>query len=157
MPDVPTTMRQLRSLVTPERELRLSVATVDVPQPGERGVVVRVGCSAYSWVRSYARGDRYTAEDHGHQVLAAERFLHIDIEHGLNRLVADTPWLADGMDFYYSAFHFAVPLTILGWLLVTRPAGYRAARRWLCLTTLFGLVGFWLYPLAPPRLMPGLG
>jgi len=42
MPDVPTTMRQLRSLVTPERELRLSVATVDVPLPGEREVLVRV-------------------------------------------------------------------------------------------------------------------
>jgi len=40
--DVPTTMRQVRSLVTPERELRLSVGTVDTPQPGEREVLVRV-------------------------------------------------------------------------------------------------------------------
>ncbi|HWJ83158.1 MAG TPA: zinc-binding dehydrogenase [Nocardioides sp.] len=42
MPDIPATMRQLRSLVTPERELRLSVATVDTAQPGEREVLVRV-------------------------------------------------------------------------------------------------------------------
>jgi len=42
MTELPTTMRQLRSLVTPEGELRLSVDTVDTPQPGEREVLVRV-------------------------------------------------------------------------------------------------------------------
>jgi NADPH:quinone reductase len=42
VPRIPTTMRQLRSLVTAERELRLSVTTVDTPQPGEREVLVRV-------------------------------------------------------------------------------------------------------------------
>ncbi|ONK12285.1 phosphatase PAP2 family protein [Streptomyces sp. MP131-18] len=120
-------------------------------------LLIRVGYWAYSWVRSYARGDRDTAEAHGHQILDIQRFLHIDIEHSLNRAVAARPWLSDAMDFYYQTFHFAVPLTILGWLLVRHPAEYRTARRWLALTTLFGLVGFWLYPLAPPRLMPGLG
>ncbi len=120
-------------------------------------VLIRVGYWAYSWVRSYARGDRDTAEAHGHQILDIQRFLRIDIEHGVNQAVAGRRWLADAMDLYYQTFHFAVPLTILGWLLVRHPAAYRTARRWMAFTTLFGLVGFWLYPLAPPRLMPGLG
>lgn len=42
MTDLPATMRQLRSLVTPDGELQLSVATVEAPQPGPRDVVVRV-------------------------------------------------------------------------------------------------------------------
>ncbi len=42
MSEIPTTMRQLRSLVTVERELRLSVETVDTPRPGPREVLVRV-------------------------------------------------------------------------------------------------------------------
>jgi NADPH:quinone reductase len=42
MAEIPETMRQLRSLVTPERELRLSVETVDTPKPGPREVLVRV-------------------------------------------------------------------------------------------------------------------
>ena len=42
MTAIPATMRQLRSLVTPERELRLSVGTVDTPRPGQREVLVRV-------------------------------------------------------------------------------------------------------------------
>jgi NADPH:quinone reductase len=42
MPETPATMRQLRSLVTPDGELRLSIATVDTPVPSAREVVVRV-------------------------------------------------------------------------------------------------------------------
>ena len=42
MPEIPATMRQLRSLVTPDGELRLSVDTVDTPRPGPREVLVRV-------------------------------------------------------------------------------------------------------------------
>ncbi|MFD5321599.1 phosphatase PAP2 family protein [Streptomyces sp. NPDC127098] len=120
-------------------------------------LLIRVGYFCYSWVRSQARGDREAAEAHGHQVLDLERALRADIEHGLNHAVAGVGWLADAMDFAYATFHFAVPLTILGWLLVRHPAAYRAGRRALAFTTLLGLVGFWLYPLAPPRLMPGLG
>ncbi len=42
MPQIPDTMRQLRSLVTSEGQLQLSIATVDTPLPREREVLVRV-------------------------------------------------------------------------------------------------------------------
>ncbi|HWM04514.1 MAG TPA: zinc-binding dehydrogenase [Actinophytocola sp.] len=42
MTEIPGTMRQVRSLVTPEGELRLSLGTVDTPRPGQREVLVRV-------------------------------------------------------------------------------------------------------------------
>ncbi|MFI0819595.1 bifunctional glycosyltransferase 87/phosphatase PAP2 family protein [Streptomyces sp. NPDC021098] len=117
---------------------------------------IRVGYFAYSWIRAHAPDERSVAEGHGHEVLAVERFLHIDIEHWFNRLVADTPWLRDWMNWYYSTFHFLVPLSLLGWLYLRRPATYRWARTPLAFGTMLALVGFWLYPLAPPRLM-GLG
>ncbi|MDT0305573.1 phosphatase PAP2 family protein [Streptomyces sp. DSM 44917] len=120
-------------------------------------LLIRVGYWAYSWVRGHADGDRATAEEHGRQVLGLQRVLGLDVERGLNEAVAARRWLADAMDLYYATFHFAVPLTILGWLLLRHPGAYRAARSGLAFTTLFGLAGFWLYPLAPPRLMPGLG
>lgn len=50
-----------------------------------------------------------------------------------------------------------MPLAILGVLYVRRPADYRWVRSSIGFATLLALVGFWLYPLAPPRLMPGLG
>ncbi|MEU8823540.1 bifunctional glycosyltransferase 87/phosphatase PAP2 family protein [Streptomyces sp. NPDC048636] len=119
-------------------------------------ILIRVGYFVYSWIRAHAPGERGAAEDHGHQVLTLEGWLRIDVEHWSNAIVADTSWLKGGMNWYYSTFHFLIPLSLLGWLYLRRPATYRWARTPLALATLLALVGFWLYPLAPPRLM-GLG
>ena len=125
-------------------------------------LLIRVGYSAYQQVRLAATGGtntegRATAEEHGEQIHAIEKFLHIDIEHWVNHAVVEVAWLQDFFDFYYTSFHFVVPLSVLGVLYVRRSADYRWARSALGFATLFALVGFWLYPLAPPRLMPGLG
>lgn len=120
-------------------------------------MLIRVFYFAYSYVRGIAPDSRSLAEGHGRQILAAEEWLRIDVEHWFNHVVADTPWLKDSMNYYYSTFHFLVPLSLLGWLYVCRPAAYRWGRTPLGIATALALVGFWLYPLAPPRLMPGLG
>ncbi|MFG3590402.1 bifunctional glycosyltransferase 87/phosphatase PAP2 family protein [Streptomyces sp. NPDC047990] len=125
-------------------------------------LLIRVGYAAYQQVRLAATGGtnaggRPTAEHHGAQILSVERFLHIDIEHWANHAVFKVGWLRDFFDFYYESFHFVVPLTVLAVLYIRRPGDYRWARSALGFATLLALVGFWLYPLAPPRLMPGLG
>ncbi|MEI6401774.1 MAG: zinc-binding dehydrogenase [Actinomycetota bacterium] len=43
--DIPATMRQIRSLVTADGELQLSIATVDTPQPAEHEVLVCIGAA----------------------------------------------------------------------------------------------------------------
>ncbi|MFD5132388.1 bifunctional glycosyltransferase 87/phosphatase PAP2 family protein [Streptomyces olindensis] len=125
-------------------------------------LLIRVTYAAYSQVRLAATGGsnsagRAEAEEHGMQVLDLERALRIDIEHWANHTVVEIDWLRDFFDFYYTSFHFAVPLTVLAVLYWRRPAEYRWARSALGFATLLALVGFWLYPLAPPRLMPTLG
>ncbi|MFH8979983.1 bifunctional glycosyltransferase 87/phosphatase PAP2 family protein [Streptomyces varsoviensis] len=120
-------------------------------------MLIRVGYFVYSYIRGSAPDERTTAEHHGRQIVSAERFLHIDFEHWFNHLVAKTHWLESSMNYYYGTFHFLLPLSVLGYLYLRRPATYRWARTALSITTLLALVGFWLYPLAPPRLMPGLG
>ncbi|MEU6405918.1 phosphatase PAP2 family protein [Streptomyces sp. NPDC046985] len=120
-------------------------------------LLIRVTYAAYSQVRLAASADRATAERHGHQIHSLERFLHIGVEHWLNHTVAALPWLNRFLSFYYETFHFIVPLTLLAVLYVRRPVDYRWARAALGFATLLGLLGFWLYPLAPPRLMPDLG
>ncbi|CAM5297006.1 bifunctional glycosyltransferase 87/phosphatase PAP2 family protein [Streptomyces fumanus] len=125
-------------------------------------LLIRVTYAAYAKVRLAATGGsnsagRARAEEHGHQILDLERFLHIDIEHAVNHAVVKVSWLRDFFDFYYTSFHFVVPLTVLGLLYWRRPVDYRWARASLGFATLLALVGFWLYPLAPPRLMPSLG
>ncbi|MFF5517784.1 bifunctional glycosyltransferase 87/phosphatase PAP2 family protein [Streptomyces coeruleorubidus] len=125
-------------------------------------LLIRVTYAAYSQVRLAATGGsisagRAEAEENGRQILGLERALHIDIEHWANHTVVTIDWLRNFLDFYYESFHFGVPLTVLALLYWRRPADYRWARSALGFATLLALVGFWLYPLAPPRLMPTLG
>ncbi|MEU6367157.1 bifunctional glycosyltransferase 87/phosphatase PAP2 family protein [Streptomyces sp. NPDC046931] len=125
-------------------------------------LLIRVTYAAYSRVRLAATGDdntagRATAERHGDQILGLERFLRLDVERGVNHAVVNIGWLRGFFDFYYESFHFLVPLTVLAVLYRRRPGDYRWGRSVLGFTTLVALAGFWLYPLAPPRLMPHLG
>ncbi|WP_406305313.1 bifunctional glycosyltransferase 87/phosphatase PAP2 family protein [Streptomyces sp. NBC_00885] len=119
-------------------------------------LVIRVGYSAYSHIRAAATGGVAAAEEHGRQIVDIEQALGIDVEHWINHAVVKAKWAESFFDFYYTSFHFVVPLTILGVLYARRPADYRWARASLAFATLLALVGFWFYPLAPPRLMPGM-
>ncbi|WP_037854142.1 bifunctional glycosyltransferase 87/phosphatase PAP2 family protein [Streptomyces sp. NRRL S-340] len=120
-------------------------------------LLIRVTYAAYSQVRLAARGSRATAEHHGHQIHSLEHALRLDVEHRANHMMVRLPWLDHFLSYYYETFHFVVPVAVLAVLYVARPVDYRWARTALGGATLFGLLGFWLYPLAPPRLMPGLG
>ncbi|MFJ9378805.1 phosphatase PAP2 family protein [Streptomyces sp. NPDC101455] len=125
-------------------------------------LLIRVTYAAYQQVRLAATGGtnsggRATAEHHGREILSIERFLHIDVEHAVNHWVVKVDFLKNFFNFYYESFHFVVPLTVMAVLYWRRPVDYRWARSALGFATLLALVGFWLYPLAPPRLLPGLG
>ncbi|MFE5753980.1 phosphatase PAP2 family protein [Streptomyces massasporeus] len=125
-------------------------------------LLLRVTYAAYSQVRLAAGGGsnsagRAEAEEHGRQVYDLERVLHLDVERWANHTVVGIDWLRDVLDQYYTSFHFVVPLALLAVLYWRRPGDYRWARSALGFATLLALVGFWLYPLAPPRLMPTLG
>ncbi|HET9381657.1 MAG TPA: phosphatase PAP2 family protein [Streptomyces sp.] len=120
-------------------------------------LLIRLAYAAYAQVRHAVSGGRGRAEEHGREILRLERFLRLDVERAVNGAVLRADRLRGFFDVYYTSFHFAVPLAVLGVLYWRRPADYRWARSALGLGTLFALLGFWLYPLAPPRLMPGLG
>ncbi|MFD9358014.1 bifunctional glycosyltransferase 87/phosphatase PAP2 family protein [Streptomyces sp. NPDC060031] len=120
-------------------------------------LLIRVGYSLYSHIRAAAPTSRSVAEANGSQIHGIEQALGIDIERAVNHAVVKMPWLEGFFNFYYTSFHFVVPLTILAALYWRRPGDYRWARASLGLATVLALIGFWLYPLAPPRLMPDLG
>ncbi|MFI1827063.1 bifunctional glycosyltransferase 87/phosphatase PAP2 family protein [Streptomyces sp. NPDC020412] len=120
-------------------------------------LAIRVGYSIYSKIRLAATASTADAEAHGRQISAMEQAIGIDVEHAINQAAAKSEWLTDFLAFYYTSFHFPVPLTILAVLYIWRPTDYRWARASLAFATLLALIGFWLYPLAPPRLMPGMG
>ncbi|MFI8517179.1 phosphatase PAP2 family protein [Streptomyces sp. NPDC085481] len=116
-------------------------------------ILIAVVYAAYSCGRLLARGDVSAAVDHGLAILRIEQALAIDAEHPLNRLFTSTPALGVPADFAYASLHYLVTPAVLVWLFRRRPAHYRAARTWLMVSTLLGLVGFTLLPTCPPRLL----
>jgi membrane-associated phospholipid phosphatase len=50
-----------------------------------------------------------------------------------------------------------VTFALLAWLWWSRPALYQRLRLQLVIVNLIAFVVFWRYPLAPPRMFPGLG
>jgi hypothetical protein len=96
-----------------------------------------------------------TALAHSRSILNLERSLGIAPEHALDRWLAGHHTLGLALSDYYDNAHFVVTLSLLGWLWWRRADLYRPLRNALLLVNLLGFVVFWLYPVAPPRMLPG--
>ena len=92
---------------------------------------------------------------HGRSVLNLEQTLGLDPEKGLNAWLAAQHGLGLAVSDYYDNAHFVVTLGVLAWLWWARPAAYRPLRSALVLVNLLAFVVFWLYPVAPPRMLGG--
>ena len=107
----------------------------------------------YSLVRNAVPDQEATALRRAAHLLSFERSLHLDPEGALNSLVAHNQVLAYACNYYYATLHFVVTIAVMVWLYRRHPLRYRALRTVVMATTLLGLVGFWLFALAPPRML----
>jgi hypothetical protein len=92
---------------------------------------------------------------HAGDVLGLEGTLHIDPERALDRWLAGHHTLGLAISDYYDNAHFVVTLSLLGWLWWRRADLYRPLRNSLVLVNLLAVLVFWLYPVAPPRMLAG--
>ena len=88
-------------------------------------------------------------------VLGLESRLGLGIEAHLQRLVLEHHWLVSSLNQYYVRAHFPVTIAFLVVTYVRAPEAYRHMRNLFVVVTGLGLVLHMLYPLAPPRMMPG--
>ncbi len=114
-------------------------------------------CWVYDAITNLAPLRLHVALSHAVSVLGLERSLGIDPERGLDRWLAGRHTLALVVSDYYDNAHFVVTLGLLGWLWVRRADLYRPLRNVLVLTNVIAFVVFWLYPVAPPRMLTGYG
>jgi hypothetical protein len=70
----------------------------------------------------------------------------------VNHTINHITWLIVGMNYYYAALHYIITVGVLLWVYFRRPEVYRSVRTVLGTTTWLGLIGFYFYALAPPRL-----
>jgi hypothetical protein len=92
---------------------------------------------------------------HAGALLHLEQSLHLDPELALDRWLAGHHTLGLVVSDYYDNAHFVVTLALLGWLWWRRADLYRPLRNSLVLVNLIAFGVFWLYPVAPPRMLKG--
>ncbi|MFI9052842.1 phosphatase PAP2 family protein [Streptomyces sp. NPDC053427] len=120
-------------------------------------LLIAVSYWTYSLIRNAVPEQKAKALRNADWVWQAEHSLGIAVEHTVNHAVNSVTWLIVSMNYYYATLHFIVTIGVLIWLYRWQPGRYAAARLALFATTGVALLGYYFYPLAPPRLMPGGG
>lgn len=128
-----------------------------VPRLWEELILIGIGYYLYREARNLVPDQPGIAHRHGRSIQWLQDRMHLNFELSVNHFVNRHEWLAQIMDYYYATMHFVITIAVLVWLFLARKRIYRGMRTALFATTLIGLAGFYLYPLAPPRLLPQFG
>ena len=112
----------------------------------------------YSVVRN-TQGSASVSEAHAfsnaRRVIAAEKALGLYHERAVQHAFLGWRGFVEFWNVFYGTFHFVVTVVALVLLFRRFPGRYPRWRNTLAATTALALVGFALYPLMPPRLLPG--
>jgi hypothetical protein len=111
----------------------------------------------YDQINNLAPLRRIIALHNAASVLALERSLDISPELALDRWFAAHATLGIVVSYYYVAAHFFVTFGLLLYLWWRKPRAYHPLRTQLVIINLIGFAVFWLYPLAPPRMLANDG
>jgi cytochrome bd-type quinol oxidase subunit 2 len=106
----------------------------------------------YELARGLVGADTAEADGHARRLVALERSLHLFDEAKVQRAVQTLPGLTSLLGVAYLTLHLAVTAGVLLLLHRRRPEGFAFVRTALLLASGLALVGFLVYPTAPPRL-----
>ncbi|MFJ4363455.1 phosphatase PAP2 family protein [Streptomyces chartreusis] len=116
-------------------------------------LLIAVSYWTYSLIRNAVPEQKAEALHNADWLWKLEHHLGLAVEESINHTVNGVTWLIVGMNYYYATLHFIITLAVLVWLYRSHPGRYAATRLVLFATTGVALIGYYLYPLAPPRLM----
>ncbi len=102
-------------------------------------------------------GSAYKPFGDAMKIIDLERTLHIFVEPSVQSWVLSKHWLMDAADWTYLNGHFFVTFGVLAFIYVRRNDSFYFVRNMFMIAMAVALVGYWLYPTAPPRLMPEWG
>ncbi|WP_351230524.1 phosphatase PAP2 family protein [Streptomyces sp. NPDC002133] len=139
----------------PERGRLRGLRTPRRPRIWFEILLIAVSYWIYSLIRNAVPEQKAQALRNADWIWQAEKALGIAVEQTVNHAVNSVTWLVVTMNYYYATLHFLVTIGVLVWLYRRHPGRYAAARSVIFATTGVALVGYYLYPLAPPRLMTG--
>jgi membrane-associated phospholipid phosphatase len=111
----------------------------------------------YETVRGIADGKHDVAFTHGQQVIDFERSTHTFFEPDLQKFFLPAHWLIDFANQVYMNSQFAITVAFLVWLYLFRNDAFYFVRNMFMASMGLALIGYTLFPTAPPRLYPQYG
>jgi hypothetical protein len=120
-------------------------------------VVVLCLLRLYDFVRVRAHLRESHALQSARDLFNLEKWLQIDFELSFNHWTVDHRWFNYAASYWYQFSHISVAMAVLVWCWWKRPLAYRAFRNAIVMIKIAGLTIFLLFPVAPPRLLPGAG
>lgn len=123
-----------------------------------RQVLILVGVDlAYTAVRGIADGERAVAMANGQRVMDFQASFGTFVEPDIQAFFLPAQWVIDIANQLYLNAQFSVALAFLLWLYFFRNESYNFVRNMFVVSMGLALVGYTLYPTAPPRMFPEYG
>jgi membrane-associated phospholipid phosphatase len=91
------------------------------------------------------------------KIINFERLLHVFVEPSIQAWTLKAHWLTVIADFTYLNAHYLVTIGALVFIYLRRNRSFYFIRNMFLIAMAIGLVGYALYPTAPPRLLPEWG
>jgi hypothetical protein len=117
-------------------------------------------CGAY-WLYRLARGLAYdqtvAAFQHAHDIVHLERSTHLLIEQSVQAWAIGSGFLDGLASWTYLNSHFVITTCTLAFVYLFRNEHFYFVRNMFMVAMGLALVGYVLYPTAPPRMLPELG
>lgn len=95
--------------------------------------------------------------EHADQVISAERSLGLFVEGDLQSAIHATPGGEFVTTWFYTIAYTAGYGLFFLWVFLRHRRHLRFLHTWYWVTNAIAVVGYWVYPLAPPRFIAGLG
>ena len=109
----------------------------------------------YRAIRGFSKSDLSPAFANARDIISFEKWLGMPFENDVQRWLLEHPSLIKLLNHYYIYFHFPAAIGLLLWLFVRHADRYRSFRNLMAFAPFAALVIHLVYPLAPPRMIPG--
>jgi hypothetical protein len=111
----------------------------------------------YRLVRGFVDGQAGLAFENARALVDIERSLGLFFEPGLQAWAKGEEWLLTFANWMYVNSHFIVTTTFLIWLYLARNYAFYYVRNMFLVAMGLALVGYMVFPTAPPRFLPEWG
>jgi hypothetical protein len=119
--------------------------------------LVGLAYGAYSLVRGLVGGDTSAAFHHALDVIQIERGMHVFVEPSIQAWASSSHLLMGFSSWLYVNAQTTITLTALIYLYVRHNRSFYFVRNMFAIAMLIALVGYTVFPTAPPRFLPEWG